>query len=55
MEIKKIGSQPSAKGPSGGSPGLVRIDPLFQAPDPAFVQGATKVSSVGKILRKVRG
>ena len=41
MEIKRIGSQPSAKGPSEWFTGTVRIDPLFQAPDPAFVQGAS--------------
>src|SRR6266581_1758321 len=40
MEIKRIGSQPSAKGPSEWFTGTVRIDPLFQAPDPALVQGA---------------
>ncbi len=41
MEIRRIGSQPSAKGPSEWFTGTVRIDPLFQAPDPAFVQGAS--------------
>ncbi len=41
MEIKRIGSQPSAKGPSEWSTGTVRIDPLFQAPAPALVQGAS--------------
>ena len=41
MEIKRIGSQPSVKGPSEWFTGTVRIDPLFQAPDPAFVQGAS--------------
>ena len=35
MEIKRIGSQPSVKGPSEWFTGIVRIDPLFQAPDPA--------------------
>jgi quercetin dioxygenase-like cupin family protein len=40
MEIKRNGSQPSAVGPSDWFTGAVRIDPLFQAPDPAFVQGA---------------
>jgi hypothetical protein len=38
MEIKRAGSQPSAKGPSDWFTGTVRIDPLFQAPDPALVQ-----------------
>jgi len=41
MEIKRIGSQPSTKGPSEWFTGTVRIDPLFQAPDPAFVQLAS--------------
>ena len=41
MEIKRSGSQPSVKGPSEWFTGTVRIDPLFQAPDPAFVQGAS--------------
>jgi quercetin dioxygenase-like cupin family protein len=41
MEIKRAGSQPSTKGPSDWFTGTVRIDPLFQAPDPAFVQGAS--------------
>ncbi len=41
MEIKKVGSQPSAKGPSEWFTGTVRIDPLFRAPDPALVQGAS--------------
>src|SRR5438552_3081226 len=36
MEIKRVGSQPSAKGPSEWFTGTVRIDPLFQAPDPAL-------------------
>ena len=37
MQIKKIGSQPSGKGPAEYFTGTVRIDPLFQAPDPARV------------------
>jgi quercetin dioxygenase-like cupin family protein len=41
MEIKRCGSQPSAVGPSDWFTGTVRIDPLFQAPDPALVQGAS--------------
>jgi quercetin dioxygenase-like cupin family protein len=41
MEIKRVGSQASAKGPSDWFTGNVRIDPLFQAPDPALVQGAS--------------
>src|SRR5438128_7560633 len=41
MEIKRVGSQPSPTGPSDWFTGTVRIDPLFQAPDPALVQGAS--------------
>ena len=41
MDIKRSGSQPSVKGPSEWFTGTVRIDPLFQAPDPAFVQSAS--------------
>ena len=41
MEIKRVGTQPSAKGPADWFTGTVRIDPLFQAPDPALVQGAS--------------
>jgi len=40
MEIKRIGSQPSAKGPTDWFTGTVRIDPLFQTPDPGRVGGA---------------
>jgi len=41
MDIKRIGSQASSKGPAEWFTGTVRIDPLFQAPDPALVQGAS--------------
>ena len=41
MEIKRIGSQASGKGPSELFTGSVWIDPLFQAPAPARVQGAS--------------
>src|SRR5579871_5818961 len=37
MEIKRIGSQPSGKGPAEYFTGVVRIDPLFTPPDPARV------------------
>jgi quercetin dioxygenase-like cupin family protein len=33
MEITRIGSQPSSKGPEDWFTGAVRIDPLFQAND----------------------
>ena len=41
MEIKRNGSQTSGKGPTDWFTGAVRIDPLFQAPSPARVQGAS--------------
>jgi quercetin dioxygenase-like cupin family protein len=41
MEIKKAGSQPSTQGPADWFTGSVRIDPLFTAPDPAFVVGSS--------------
>jgi len=41
MEIKRSGAEPSRKGPAEWFTGTVRIDPLFQPPDPARVNGAT--------------
>ena len=41
MEIQRVGTKPSNKGPADWFTGTVRIDPLFQAPDPALVQGAS--------------
>jgi quercetin dioxygenase-like cupin family protein len=41
MEIKRAGSQASDKGPADWFTGTVRIDPLFRAPDPARVAGAS--------------
>ena len=40
MNIQRMGSQPSAKGPADWFTGTVRVDPLFTAPDPARVNGA---------------
>ena len=37
MEIKRNGSQPSAKGLADWFTGMVRLDPLHQATDPARV------------------
>jgi hypothetical protein len=36
MEIKRIGSQASGKGPAEYFTGTVRIDPLFAAPDSRY-------------------
>ena len=41
MEIKRVGSQPSSKGPADWFTGTVRIDPLFQANAPARAIGAS--------------
>jgi len=41
VQIQRVGTQPSGKGPADWFTGTVRIDPLFQAPDPAFVSGAS--------------
>ena len=41
MEIKRSGSQPFSKGPANYFTGTVRIDPLFDAPEPARVFGAS--------------
>ena len=47
MEIKRGGSQPSRKGPADWFTGSVRIDPLFQAAEPARGQGAAVTFGVG--------
>ena len=41
MDIKRSGTQPSGKGPAECFTGTVRIDPLFQAPEPARVLAAS--------------
>ncbi len=41
MDITRSGSQPSGKEPAEYFTGAVRIDPLFQAPDPAHVSGSS--------------
>jgi quercetin dioxygenase-like cupin family protein len=41
MDIKRAGTQASGKGPADWFTGTVRIDPLFQAPEPALVSGAS--------------
>jgi quercetin dioxygenase-like cupin family protein len=41
MDIKRSGSQPSGSGPAEWFTGTVRVDPLFQAPAPARVSGAS--------------
>ncbi len=41
MDIKHNGSRPSGKGPAEYFTGMVRIDPLFEALDPARAVGAS--------------
>ena len=50
MNIKRVGSQPTAKGPPDWFTGTVRIDPLVQASDPAFVQDASVTWSQAREL-----
>lgn len=39
MDIKRVGTKPSTKGSEDYFTGIVRIDPLFQANDPARAVG----------------
>jgi quercetin dioxygenase-like cupin family protein len=41
VKIKRVGTEASGKGPADWFTGAVRIDSLFQAPDPARVAGAS--------------
>lgn len=41
MDIRRCGSQPLGKGPGDWFTGAVRVDPLFNAPDPARAVGAS--------------
>ena len=41
MDIKRNGSRPSGKGPAEWFTGTVRIDPVFDAHDPARTSGAS--------------
>jgi quercetin dioxygenase-like cupin family protein len=41
MDIKRNGSEPSVKGLADWFTGNVRIDPLFEAPEPSRVRGAS--------------
>ena len=40
MEIRRAGSRPSARGPAEWFTGAVRVDPVFEAPDPGRVAAA---------------
>jgi quercetin dioxygenase-like cupin family protein len=41
MDIKRNGTRPSGEGPADYFTGSVRVDRLFEAPDPARVRGAS--------------
>ena len=41
MEIQRVGTQPSGRGPAEWFTGTVRIDPLFEAREPGRVAGAS--------------
>ena len=41
MEIKRCGSRPSGRGPEEYFTGTVRVDPLFEAAEPARARGAS--------------
>jgi quercetin dioxygenase-like cupin family protein len=41
MDIERAGSKPATTGPVAYFTGQVRIDPLFEAPDPARMRAAT--------------
>ena len=41
MEIERSGSRPSGKGPAEYFTGAVRIDPLFETPDPGRALGVS--------------
>jgi quercetin dioxygenase-like cupin family protein len=41
LDIKRVGTQASGKGLADWFTGTVRVDPLFQAPEPALVSGAS--------------
>jgi quercetin dioxygenase-like cupin family protein len=41
MEIRRNGTRPSNKGPADWFTGVVRVDPLFAALDPARTSGAS--------------
>ncbi len=47
MDIKRSGSQPSGKGLAEYFTGTVRIDLLFEAPDPARVAGESRTFEPG--------
>jgi len=53
MNIQRIGSQPSGKGPADWFTGTVRVDPLFTAPDPARVAAPTSRLNLARAPRGI--
>jgi quercetin dioxygenase-like cupin family protein len=47
MDIRRSGSRPSRQGPAEYFTGSVRIDPVFEAPEPARVRSATVIFEAG--------
>ena len=47
MEIKRSGSRPTDPGSASYFTGTVRIEPLFEAPEPARVRGASVTFNPG--------
>ncbi len=47
MQITRVGSQSSNPGPADWFTGTVRVNPLFQAPEPARVAGASVTFEAG--------
>jgi quercetin dioxygenase-like cupin family protein len=47
MEIKRSGSRPSDQGKAEYFTGAVRVEPLFEAPEPARVRGASVTFELG--------
>jgi hypothetical protein len=54
MEIKRNGSQACSKGPADYFTGAVRVDSLFQTPDPARVSSASVTFEREPALRGIR-
>jgi hypothetical protein len=54
MDIKRGGSRPSGKGPADWFTGSVRIDPLFQAPEPSACFWRDRHVRAGRGRRGIR-
>ena len=46
MEIKRVGLQQTCEGPADWFTGSVRVDPLFEAPEPGRVRGPSVMSGL---------